>query len=1237
MKSYSRRIRAVFGVAALALGFLISSLAIFGNRPITASAITARAPDDSPKNGNLSTVPLPKKHDKTKALEGRVLVIVELKDPLDGRISRHDAAQAIRSLSTIDRVPLRGVIERIRTRANTVARDVVFNPQFGHSTITALAEKREMDVYEYALARFWVLVLPDTIPSEQKANIIENLEKTPEVASTRLNRPLQDRYGTATQTSFAKQTDCNLRAIGNPYWEWRPNPNRTGSALAHDPQNDGVWRDAPNGLGWGKLRRSIANNSSTTYRDPRYDLLRQESIGVISTDWTSEMLSSGFVDSNRVEFPLQPDMDLIGFLKPAQVPTCTTQADWDDRSHLVSTMSLLQGDIAGYVGSGPMAGKRVEIGAFPGKVMYASREVLKLRADKSVYALPTSDTTESERLLQMAQGLPYSPRPNLSAIYVEYGGLLDPNGLNPNQVDSGDFSWACRTESAASISYQCQDVSQAKVSGKYPSGPIDIHSDTFAAVQYITKTLNIPVVIAVHNYSVDLDSIRDYTGRWLYRPGEANSREHSGAIYVGASKTNWTETGGVTRISSALAPHDWSNTGRVIDFNSWGSNVLAAGYMPRAPGAGVGENEVQAFSGTSAATPTITVLVAYLKGMCEYNFGRTVSSDDIRYWLKETGTRQKWSPREAPVWRNIGVQPNIYNAATLAQRDRCDAGSSVGGVRPQGIVKVYLPLPTTDPLYPQSVSDAEFPEPSWQLTDAPPQTVVVDPGSPNPPSAPPQPPQQRCGSSSNPCINSEPSKPTYWGRTPVRLPGPWTDFVFDEGIDGQPTTIAVVSADEPFVRLKLRVLMSRNRQECAKDSRGNRFKLQSTRGQTLFEQDVFVGERSIQPQTRLCDYDWQWNPSRFYQSWFVYYEGAFDYLTEPGYVELKINVTQASGYQVMQFELNGKKRLVQIHVEPSKQGQSFVKITEAYKTVDHWFLFFWTGSHKEYVSRRIVWGELLDDKPFPSEYMHDQDGERVVRHSYRDFAIFRSVHHDLASAAYALLRCGENISVAQTQPDCDRLGFVVSARLIPMDKAGFENLTHQSFEDFSLIQLPTDASRSIEQGIGGAERYNPASPPTINRDSYIVFPPSHVNKRTEPYDPPNIPPREPPPEPVVDYPIIIPEDRTGCDNPAVIRPSCYAVPSQEEKRLKYERDIATVMALLDDDDDEPVATKTVATVEKKPSAIFGPHYPALPVGLFPLRATTDRGPNLVRQSPVLPSSEFEVFKSIQMTPLSHRR
>lgn len=177
--------------------------------------------------------------------------------------------------------------------------------------------------------------------------------------------------------------------------------------------------------------------------------------------------------------------------------------------------------------------------------------------------------------------------------------------------------------------------------GQFGYVAMEYWQDNFDAIA-AADALGVIVVEAAGNGQQDYD---DPVYGTLFDPDV----RHSGAVLVGAG-------------TPAGDPEWYTNHGRRVDLNGWGSQVCTLAY-----GNLQGDPEPETawytgtFSGTSSASPVVVGSVVSLQGLVRQEFGTSLDSALMRQFLTETGTPQGADPRL------IGPRPNIAAAWTSAQ------------------------------------------------------------------------------------------------------------------------------------------------------------------------------------------------------------------------------------------------------------------------------------------------------------------------------------------------------------------------------------------------------------------------------------------------------------------------------------------------------------------------------------------------------------------------------------------
>ncbi|MEC7582706.1 MAG: S8 family serine peptidase [Planctomycetota bacterium] len=130
----------------------------------------------------------------------------------------------------------------------------------------------------------------------------------------------------------------------------------------------------------------------------------------------------------------------------------------------------------------------------------------------------------------------------------------------------------------------------------------------------------------------------------LFRRFDRTYRD-SGAIFVGA-------TDGVSLVRAAFC-----NYGSIIDANSWGEDVVSAGYGTLFYGTGPQGNQLvtrsytERYAGTSASVPIVCGVVVAAQGAARRQLGRNLTGFEIRDLLRAFGT---------PVPGSIGMRPDTH-------------------------------------------------------------------------------------------------------------------------------------------------------------------------------------------------------------------------------------------------------------------------------------------------------------------------------------------------------------------------------------------------------------------------------------------------------------------------------------------------------------------------------------------------------------------------------------------------
>jgi hypothetical protein len=168
--------------------------------------------------------------------------------------------------------------------------------------------------------------------------------------------------------------------------------------------------------------------------------------------------------------------------------------------------------------------------------------------------------------------------------------------------------------------------------------PEELTPASFDAIATATAH-GVVVVAAAGNGSVNLDDPA-YAGAFN------RAARDSGALLVAA------------RMSNIEEPQCFSNAGSRVDLHAWGDSVTTTGYGDLYVGA-LNPNDAytSGFSGTSSASAIAAGAVTSLQGHVRAAFGITLSPEEMRSLLTETGTAQTGS-----FERPIGVQPDLRAA-----------------------------------------------------------------------------------------------------------------------------------------------------------------------------------------------------------------------------------------------------------------------------------------------------------------------------------------------------------------------------------------------------------------------------------------------------------------------------------------------------------------------------------------------------------------------------------------------
>jgi serine protease len=239
-------------------------------------------------------------------------------------------------------------------------------------------------------------------------------------------------------------------------------------------------------------------------------------------------------------------------------------------------------------------------------------------------------------------------------------------------------------------------------SGQFGLVPVEWEKAIFDAIVTATAA-GVVVVEAGANGGQNLDgniySVGN-NGHYPFVVQDGVRQTDSGAIIVGAGNSAWRDT--------PRAANNTTNSGRRIDVQGYGNDIVTTGYGPLFPGfrfeGDPPDTEVlppdpeqknlfftQGFGGTSGASPIVTGAVILLQEYAKRLNGpdNPLSPEDVRQLLIDTGTPQQGN-------RLIGPMPHLPSAVLeLASQNPADSPSfdPPPGAYSDNPFDVKIPLP----------------------------------------------------------------------------------------------------------------------------------------------------------------------------------------------------------------------------------------------------------------------------------------------------------------------------------------------------------------------------------------------------------------------------------------------------------------------------------------------------------------------------------------------------------------
>ena len=187
-------------------------------------------------------------------------------------------------------------------------------------------------------------------------------------------------------------------------------------------------------------------------------------------------------------------------------------------------------------------------------------------------------------------------------------------------------------------------------------GPAELDSSVWIASKNAVDAGRI-VIGAAGNGNQNLDSS-------VYLP--YRNRGDSGAIIVGAGRSG----GSADKLG-------FSTFGQRVNVQGWGENVATTGYgWLTTFGGDKNQRYMNAFSGTSSATPCVAGVAGIVQGYVQATYGESLTSREMRDLLESTGTPQGSGG-------NIGPRPDALAALEMVDEMFvffCDADLTLDGL-----------------------------------------------------------------------------------------------------------------------------------------------------------------------------------------------------------------------------------------------------------------------------------------------------------------------------------------------------------------------------------------------------------------------------------------------------------------------------------------------------------------------------------------------------------------------------